>query len=198
MATPNRRIGAANADTRSLLLDVAERLMCEEGYASVTSRRLATAAKMSPQIVYYYFHTMDDLFEALFDRVARYHYAAIEQAADAPNPLVAIWRLSSRPENGIIISELTALANHRKGLKSAIADFGRRYHLCQTRIIEDHFARCNHSPLPCPPAILAAVLEAAARSFAAGRDFQIEEHELARDYVEDLLARMPAKANDAA
>ncbi|HEY6427499.1 MAG TPA: helix-turn-helix domain-containing protein, partial [Acidimicrobiales bacterium] len=68
--TTNRRIGAETSKTRTVLLDAAEKLMLEEGYAAVTSRRVAAAAGLKPQLVHYYFRTMDDLFLALFRRRA--------------------------------------------------------------------------------------------------------------------------------
>jgi AcrR family transcriptional regulator len=43
-APPPRRIGAKDSKTRAQLLDAAERLLLEEGYAAVTSRRLAASA----------------------------------------------------------------------------------------------------------------------------------------------------------
>ena len=65
-----RRIGAETSGTRVRLLEAAERIMLEEGYASVTSRRVAARAGLKPQLVHYYFRTMDDLFLALFGRRA--------------------------------------------------------------------------------------------------------------------------------
>jgi AcrR family transcriptional regulator len=68
--TSVRRIGAPDAKNRSVLLDAAEQLMLEEGYAAVTSRRVAEKAALKPQLVHYYFRTMDDLFLAAFRRRA--------------------------------------------------------------------------------------------------------------------------------
>ena len=53
-----------------MLLDAAERVMIAEGYAAVTSRRVAAEAGLKPQLVHYYFATMDDLFLAVFRRRA--------------------------------------------------------------------------------------------------------------------------------
>ena len=39
LVTMSRRIAAPNAKNSSVLLDAAEKLMLEEGYAAVTSRR---------------------------------------------------------------------------------------------------------------------------------------------------------------
>ena len=56
--------------TAQVLLDAAEQLMLDDGYAAVTSRRVADKAGLKPQLVHYYFRTMDDLFEAIFRRRA--------------------------------------------------------------------------------------------------------------------------------
>ena len=68
--TSARRIGAPEAKNRVVLLDAAEQLLLEEGYASVTSRRVAEKAGLKPQLVHYYFRTMEDLFLAVFRRMA--------------------------------------------------------------------------------------------------------------------------------
>ena len=68
--TSARRIGAPDAKNRGLLLDAAEQLMIEEGYAAVTSRRLASKAGLKPQLVHYYFRTMEELFLEVFRRRA--------------------------------------------------------------------------------------------------------------------------------
>ena len=65
-----RRIGAPDAKNRGVLLDAAEQLLLEEGYAAVTSRRVAERAGLKPQLVHYYFRTMEDLFLAVFRRRA--------------------------------------------------------------------------------------------------------------------------------
>jgi len=187
MATATRRMGPEDSDTRSILIDIAEQLMRDEGYAAVTSRQLAKAAKMSPQIVYYYFRTMDELFEAVFARVADYHMAAIEKAANASDPLTALWNLSSEPSNAVVISELMALSNHRKGLRTLISDFGWEFHAKQAAIVEAEFERRNLDTARWPPTVAAAIMEAVARSFALGQVFDIAEQTKAREFIEQLL-----------
>src|ERR1700746_1245156 len=66
--TSARRSGAPDAEARGRLLDAAEQLMIEEGYAAVTSRRLAHKAGLKPQLVHYYFRTMEELFLEVFRR----------------------------------------------------------------------------------------------------------------------------------
>jgi AcrR family transcriptional regulator len=184
-------MGPEDADTRSVLLDIAEQLMRDEGYVAVTSRQLARAANMSPQIVYYYFRTMDELFEAVFARVADYHMKAIARAADAPDPLTAVWKLSSEPPNAVIISELMALSNHRKGLRTLISEFGRDFHARQAEIVEAEFARRGVDTGRWPPAMVAAIMEAVARSFALGQGFDLPGQARAREFIERLLEAGP-------
>ena len=96
-ATTARRLGAETSKSRAALLDAAERLMLQEGYAAVTSRRVAASAGLKPQLVHYYFRTMDDLFLALFRRRAEQGLERQAQALASPQPLWALWDLSRDP-----------------------------------------------------------------------------------------------------
>jgi AcrR family transcriptional regulator len=125
--TSARRIGAPDAKNRGVLLDAAEQLMLEEGYAAVTSRRVAERAALKPQLVHYYFRTMDDLFLAAFRRRAEEGLAAQAQVLQARQPLWALWRFSTDPAATAITSEFIALANHRKALKAEIAYYAEQF-----------------------------------------------------------------------
>ena len=76
-----RRIGAPEAKNRGVLLDAAEQLLLEEGYAAVTSRRVAEKAGLKPQLVHYYFRTMEDLFLAVFRRMAEAGLSVLHDGA---------------------------------------------------------------------------------------------------------------------
>src|SRR5207248_5704599 len=82
-ASSARRIGAPNSKTRAQLVDAAEQLLLEEGYAAVTSRRVGARAGLKPQLVHYYFRTMDDLFVEIFRRRADENFARFERALAA-------------------------------------------------------------------------------------------------------------------
>jgi AcrR family transcriptional regulator len=125
--TSARRIGAPDAKNRGVLLDAAEQLMLEEGYAAVTSRRVAEKAALKPQLVHYYFRTMDDLFLAAFRRRGEAGLEAQAQVLQARQPLWALWRFSTDPAATTITSEFIALANHRKALKAEIAYYAERF-----------------------------------------------------------------------
>src|SRR3546814_658709 len=92
-----RRIGSEDSETRSALLDAAQKLMLEEGYPGVTSRRVAATAGLKPQLVHYYFRTMDDLYLALFRRGASLNLERQARALASEQPLRALWEFSSEP-----------------------------------------------------------------------------------------------------
>jgi AcrR family transcriptional regulator len=184
-----RRFGNESAETRLALLDLAEQMMCENGYASVTSRQLAKRAGLSPQIVYYYFKTMDDLFAEIFLRVEAYYLAQIEQAKHADQPIAELWQISCDTSRAVVVQELMALANHRKGLLALLSEFGRNYHLKQTEIIETELAR-KGIDWGMPPSVIASVMEVAARGFASGRDYDIPAHREAQAFITRWLAEV--------
>lgn len=185
-----RRFGTKNAETRTALLDVAEQIICESGYPAVTSRQLAKAAGLSPQIVYYYFKTMDELFIAMFSRSAEFYLASIDGAKASNQPLVELWELSCDTSRAIMIQELMALANHRKALKTLLSDFGRHYHEKQVEIINQEIADGHLDSRGIPPEIIAATLEVAARGFASGVDYDIPAHRQAQTFITDFLRNM--------
>src|SRR2546425_3882141 len=113
----SRRIGAQDSKTRAQLLDAAERLLLEEGYAAVTSRRVAAKAGLKPQLVHYYFRTMDDLFIEVFRRRADRDLAGFERAVAADGSLRNLWRMNTDQRGAAFIIEFVALANHRKAIK---------------------------------------------------------------------------------
>ncbi|OBF60598.1 TetR family transcriptional regulator [Mycobacterium sp. 852002-51971_SCH5477799-a] len=125
--TSARRIGAPDAKNRGLLLDAAERLMLEEGYAAVTSRRLANKAGLKPQLVHYYFRTMEELFLEVFRRRAEEALEVHAQMLKLPQPLWALWRFGTDPAFTRISMEFMALANHRKEMRAEIAYYAERF-----------------------------------------------------------------------
>ena len=89
-AAPHARRRADNADTRSVLLDAAEALLLEEGYAAVTSRRVGERAGANSALIHYYFESMDGLFVELFRRGAERGLERQTAALQSPQPLWAL------------------------------------------------------------------------------------------------------------
>jgi AcrR family transcriptional regulator len=124
MATAPRRVGAETSKTRDALLDCVETMMLEEGYASITYRALATKAEVTPSLVQYYFPSLDEIFLAAINRYSERNLAVLAKALEArsEDPLHALWDFSWDEATGALMTEFLALGNHRKSIRSAIAE----------------------------------------------------------------------------
>ena len=148
-----RRIGAPDAKNRMALVDAAEQLMIDEGYAAVTSRRVADKAGLKPQLVHYYFRTMDDLFLEVFRRYADQGMEAHRQALESPQPLWALWRFGINPAASRLTMEMAALANHRKELRAEISRYAELFREQQRAVFVTALERHGVLPDDVPPIV---------------------------------------------
>ena len=118
-------------DARTALLDAVERLMLREGYAAVTSRRVATEAGVNAGLVYYYFGPMDNLFVEVFRRSAARMLGRQAEALASEQPLWALWELIGDQTNTALNLEFLALGNHRKAVMDEMKDFSVRFRRLQ-------------------------------------------------------------------
>jgi AcrR family transcriptional regulator len=130
-----RRIGTEGSKTRARLIDATERLMVDEGYAAVSSRRVAAAADVKPALVHYYFPTMDDLFLAVFRRGAERNLDRFTTAVHSDRPLRALWEQSTDRRGTVLVTEFSALSRHRKVVRAAIAEYGERFRQIQLEVV---------------------------------------------------------------
>lgn len=123
MATSARRVGAETSKTRENLLDCVEKMMLEEGYASVSYRALASKAGVTPSLVQYYFPNLDDIFVAAIRRYSERNLTLLTEALErrSDDPLRAVWAYSWDEATGALITEFMALGNHRKSIRNEIA-----------------------------------------------------------------------------
>jgi AcrR family transcriptional regulator len=192
VSTTARRIGAETSKTRSALLDAAERLMLEEGYAGVTSRRIAAAAGLKPPLVHYYFRTMDDLFLALFRRRADWGLDRQTSALGSTQPLWSLWDLSRDPRGAAFTMEFTALANHRKAIAAELAASAERYRGGLFEAFRQVLARYGIDETEYPP-MVCAVLLTSISTFLVIEQAMLEMstgHAETVAFVEDLIRRL--------
>ena len=121
-----RRIGTAQSATHTAILDAAQTLMIEDGYAAVSARRVAVQAGIKPALVQYYFPTMDMLLLTLYRRAADLSIDNQIATLSSPQPLRALWMLSSDARYAALAIEFMALANHRKSIQAEIARYSKR------------------------------------------------------------------------
>ena len=63
MAVPN------DSDSRAAILDAAERLFAEQGYAATTIKQIGAAAGVNSALLYYYFADKERLYRAVLERL---------------------------------------------------------------------------------------------------------------------------------
>ncbi|TVS88221.1 TetR/AcrR family transcriptional regulator [Mycobacterium helveticum] len=158
-----RRIGAPDAKNRGLLLDAAEQLMIEEGYAAVTSRRLANKAGLKPQLVHYYFRTMEELFLEVFRRRADEGLQVQARLLQSPQPLWALWRFGTDPGFTRISMEFMALANHRKEMRAEIAHYAARFRQEQSQAVTAALQRYGEDGGDVPPVVWTVLMTSLSR-----------------------------------
>lgn len=183
----NRRIGKESSETRKALLQAAGELMRDEGYAEVTSRKLAQKAGLKPQLVHYYFRTMGDLFAELFRQSSDYHLKQLDEAAVSAEPLVAVFEISCDPGSAALQLEFLALANHRKEMHALIAEFGAKLNQRKSEIIRN---AANEAKLKASGATvdeIATIIESLARGLAFSGKFNAIRVANARDKVSNWL-----------
>lgn len=152
--SPSRRLGAPDSKTRAQLVDAAEQLLIEEGYAAVTSRRVAARAALKPQLVHYYFRTMDDLFVEMFRRRAEQNLDRFEKAVAASDgSLRGVWELNSDPGGAAFSVEFVALANHRKAIRAEIAGYAERFRAAQLQMVTTALASRGIDAERLPPVV---------------------------------------------
>ncbi|MBW2234835.1 MAG: TetR/AcrR family transcriptional regulator [Deltaproteobacteria bacterium] len=111
---PGRRSGEADTLTTSeRILDAAEALFAEKGFAGTAVRDIATRAGLHPGSLYNHFESKQALYEAVLQRGLRPIYEILDRAADpeappGPEMLVALMaHLSASPALARLIQHET-------------------------------------------------------------------------------------------
>ncbi len=189
--TSARRIGAPDAKKRGVLLDAAEQLMLEEGYAAVTSRRLASKAELKPQLVHYYFRTMDDLFLAVLHRRAEKSMQVQARALQSPQPLWALWQIGTDPGFTRITMEFMALANHRKAMRAELAYYAERLRSEQRHAVTAALERYGVATQDVPPIVWTVLMTSVSRVLVLEQALGVSAgHAETVEVVESYLRRL--------
>jgi AcrR family transcriptional regulator len=192
---PPRRIGAADSKTRLRLVDAAEQLLLEEGYAAVTSRRVGARADLKPQLVHYYFRTMDDLFVEVFRRRAEDNFVRFESAMAADTSLRTLWRLNADLRGAAFSVEFVALANHRKVIRAEIARYAERFRAAQLEALTAALAMDGITPDRFPPIVALLMMTGLSQVLALEDALGVTAgHDATVTFVQDLIDRLePAR-----
>ena len=188
---PKKRIRREPQVTRKLLLDVTETVMSEEGYAAVSTRRVAKDAGVNAALVHYYYPTTDDLFVALHRRMTDAAVEELKTVLDCDRPLAAYWEFQSKRAQAALGVEFIALANHRKALSGEIAARAEEARELQAQMLAAVVARSTVLPDICSPIALSILLNGIARTLVNEESIGIVRgHDEVRAVVDWAIARI--------
>ena len=117
----------ARHTNEELLLDAAEQLLVEVGYAGITTRRLAETAGVNHGLVHYYFGSNENLLVRALERFTERLIERQRELYASEEPFVEKWRTAMRylmSEDATyekVWLELQALAWNDAGLRDRLA-----------------------------------------------------------------------------
>jgi len=161
-----KRIRRDPETTRALILDAAERLMISEGYAAVSTRRIAQEIGVNAATIHYYYPATDDLFIALHARMTERSTADLDAILEAGNPLQALWEFQSNWAHSALGVEFIALANHRKSLQPVLAQATSHARALQAATVRRVAETAPALPDAVSPLALTTILVAISRTLA--------------------------------
>jgi AcrR family transcriptional regulator len=178
------------------LVDAAEQLLLEEGYAAVTSRRVGARANLKPQLIHYYFASMDDLFLEVFRRRAEEGVVRFEAAVAADGSLHHLWELNADPTGALFSTEFVALARHRPAIRSEIARFAERFRAAQLEALGSALAAAGVPADRLPPKVALLAMTGLAQVMALEASLGVTSgHAETVAYVRDSLDRIEPAAD---
>ena len=118
---------AARSAAEEALLDAAERLLVDVGYAGITTRRLAREADLNHGLVHYYFGSIENVLVRTLERFTDRLIERQREMYAADVPFIEKWRTAMRylVEEDVryekVLLELTALSWNKPELRDHIA-----------------------------------------------------------------------------
>lgn len=179
---------------RTALIAATEELILEEGYAGVTTRRIADRAGVSASNIYNYFKSLDDLLLEVFHRGAEHSHARMLAAARSEQPLRALWACSTDTPDNRLILEFMAMALHHDVIRLAISAHAEHLRAIQ---IEALSRQCTaHEAEPqAPPVLLPFLIASLSRSLLLESALGMTSgHTEVRALVETCLLRSERSA----
>jgi AcrR family transcriptional regulator len=185
------RIGAENSETRAALIDAAEHLLRKGGYSAVTSRAIGSHAGVKPQLVHYYFRTMDDVFLAVLRRYTEKRVRSLAKVLTSPTPLKAMWDFGLDLMDSTLAAEFIALSRRQKSVRAELVRGGELLRDMQDHVFTRIFEEYNLEPYFGFPEVLTVLVSTVGMGLALETDVGIvrgHERTLARvnGWVEKL------------
>ncbi len=188
---PTKEDSEKGTKVRAAIFDATEKIMQEEGYAAVSSRKVARKAGLKSQLLHYYFKTMDELFVAVWQRYDDRFLEHQARILASHRPLTALWQLSIDSKDVTLRHEFIALANHRKAIGALIARSARRNRNMQVAAITHHFEQHGIDQEEFSPLVLVLLFAFVSRSMITEENFGVtDDHAAIIGYIERTIAEI--------
>ena len=188
--TSKRRFGPRNSEISHAIMDATEKIIRDEGYAAVSSRRVAEVAAIQQSLVYYYFESMDDLLVATFQRRTERGMARYEKDARSDKPVAAIWKDLNEGLDARMSFAFVSLASHNERVREVYTRFLSQSRKLQADVIAKDATARGLDISPATPTALAFIIHSTslvmAREAALG---MTEGHDEVRSLLEGLLEK---------
>jgi AcrR family transcriptional regulator len=179
---------ARGSRSRLRLIEAAYDLLGEEGYQAFSARRVAQKAGLKPQLVHYYFRSMEELLIAVFQRSSAKYFRLHDEALSSRHPARALWALNSNLPEGRRMTEYVALGKVYPGLREAMRETGASFRSMQIEAMERIYAeRGLAGQMPIGPAGMVLLMSAVARNFVIEGEVGVRA---GHDEVRGLIARL--------
>jgi AcrR family transcriptional regulator len=184
----NRGYNSLASSSRLRLVEAASDLLATEGYLAISARRIADRAGLKPQLVHYYFRSMEELVVAVFHRSVVSYRRLHDQALASTHPLRALWQLNRHLPEAKRMTEYIALGKQYPILRDEMRASGENFRRIQVEAMERIFADRRISGMVISPAALAILMSSIARNLVIeGESGMSGAHAELEELVERLL-----------
>lgn len=184
----NRGYNSLSATSRLRLIEAASELLADQGFQAISARRVAEHAGLKPQLVHYYFRSMEELVVAVYQRSTTNYLRLHDEALSSPTPLRALWALNSNMPEVRRMTEFIALGKVYPALRAEMRRTGENYRRMQIEAMEDLFARHGITHPQIGPETLAMLISSVARNFLIEGEVGVTTgHAGLRALIEDIL-----------
>lgn len=185
----NRGFESRDAKSRLRLIEAAHDLLAEEGYQSFSARRIAERAELKPQLVHYYFRSMEEMVVAVFQRATANYFRLHDEALSSRYPLREVWELNRNIPEAKRMTEFIALSKRFAALRVIMRETGENFRRLQIESIETIYAGCEIDPrYGITTHGLAMLMSAVARNFVIeGEVAMTLGHADLEDFIGKLL-----------
>jgi AcrR family transcriptional regulator len=181
--------------TRATILDATESIIREEGYAAVSSRRIAEKAGLKSQLVHYHFGNMDELFLALYRRSEEMFLSQLSEVIASPDSLKKLWDLSVMEESKLSL-EFTAIATHRKAFRDELIRSAELVRSLENSVVSKAFGKRKHYNLKVTPNVFSFILQSFSRAIVIEKGVGITKgHSEILEFIEVILRQWKSESD---